>query len=164
MKAIVVYYSLSGNTEFAAQEIVKMLSADMLRIEPEKAYPKKGFAKFFFGGGSSLMAEKRALKPYDFAGESYDTVILGFPLWAGRVTPPLRTFLEEQKEALKGKRFAAFVCQSGSGAKKALQNLKETIGTEAFAAEMVLIDPKTRPSEENQKKIEVFCKALQEKA
>ncbi|MBQ6441615.1 MAG: NAD(P)H-dependent oxidoreductase [Lachnospiraceae bacterium] len=160
MSTAIVYYSLNGNTDYAAKEIAKELSADCLRLEPEKAYPTSGFAKFFRGGGSAVMGEKPALKPYTFDAAAYDTVIFGFPVWAARVTPPLRTFVEEQKTALTGKRIAAFACQSGNGAQKAFPKLLEALGIPAFAAELVLIDPKDKPAEENASKIHAFCEAL----
>ena len=160
MSTAVVYFSLNGNTDYAAKEIAKALSADCIRLEPEKPYPDNGFAKFFKGGGSAVMGEKPALRPYIFDAASYDTVIFGFPVWAARVTPPIRTFVEEQKASLKGKRIAAFACQSGNGAQKAFPKLKEALGIPDFAAELVLIDPKNKPSEENTSKIHAFCESL----
>ena len=64
MKRVIVYYSLSGNTRFAAEQIARRLGADLLPIAPEKAYPDRGFRKFFWGGKSAVMAETPALQPY----------------------------------------------------------------------------------------------------
>ena len=47
MRALVVFYSLEGNTAFAADKIASALDADTLRISPAKAYPRSGFRKFF---------------------------------------------------------------------------------------------------------------------
>ena len=58
MKTLIVYYSLEGNTEFAAKTIASALGADMLKLEPVKAYPTSGFKKFFWGGKSAVMEEK----------------------------------------------------------------------------------------------------------
>ena len=57
MKTMIVYYSLEGNTEFAAEKIAAKLGADLLRIQPVKAYPSGGFRKFLWGGKSAVMAE-----------------------------------------------------------------------------------------------------------
>ena len=40
MKRLVVYYSLSGNTEEAAQKIAEKLGADLLKVDTVKAMPK----------------------------------------------------------------------------------------------------------------------------
>ena len=160
MKSLIVYYSLEGNTEYAARAIASILGADMLRIEPVKAYPTSGFRKFFWGGKSAVMAEQPQLQPYTFRPEIYDRIIFGFPIWAGKVTPPLHTFVQENLEALKGKRIAAFACQSGAGAEKALAKLKGYLGIEDMEAELVLIDPKAKPDPENEKRIKAFCDTL----
>ena len=159
MKTIIVYYSLEGNTEYAAGKIAGLLGADVLRIEPKKAFPKKGFRKFLWGGKSAVMAEKPDLEPYTFDGAAYDRVIIGFPVWAGNVTPPIRTFVRDND--LKGKKIAAFACQSGSGAEKAFKKLMACIGIDSLESEMILIDPKARPNEKNEQKIRDFCAGLE---
>ena len=158
MKTIVVYYSLEGNTDYAAKEIAARLGADLLRVEPDKAYPTSGFRKFFWGGKSAVMGETPALLPYSFDGQAYDRVILGFPVWAGNVAPPVRSFVREND--LRGKRVAAFACQSGSGAEKAFGKLKKQLGAEALEAELVLIDPKDRPDARNDERLRAFCERL----
>ena len=159
MKTIVVYYSLEGNTQYAAERIAEALGAGLLRLRPKKAYPDSGFKKFFWGGKSAVMAETPALEPYDFDPAAWDRIILGFPVWAGNVTPPIRTFIKEND--LRGKRIAAFACQSGAGAEKAFSKLKAALGVDALEAELVLIDPKAKPSEDNERKLAAFCSSLQ---
>ena len=160
MKTAVVYYSMSGNTAFAAEEVGAGQGADLIEIRPEKAYPDKGFRKFFWGGRSAVMAETPKLAPYSFDADQYDRVVIGFPVWAGTVAPPVRTFALKQKEALRGKRIAAFACQSGSGGEKALEKLRECLDCPGFAASMVLIDPKVKQKEENRRKIADFREKL----
>ena len=123
MKKIIVYYSLEGNTQYIADKLSDALGAGKLRLIPEKAYADKGFAKFFCGGKSAVMAEKPALKPYALDAD-FEEIIIGFPVWAGNITPPIRTFVSENKELLKGRRISAFACQSGSGAEKAFGKLR----------------------------------------
>ena len=158
MKTIVVYYSMEGNTDLAAKKIAEKTGADSLRLEPEKAYPDSGFRKFFWGGKSAVMAETPALRPYAFDPAAYERIVFGFPVWASNVTPPLRTFIKDND--LGGKRFAAFACEGGSGAEKAFAKLKAVLGVDKFDAELILIDPKTKPNAENDEKIDAFCAAL----
>ena len=158
MKTLIVYYSLEGNTAFAAEKLAAALGADTLRLEPVKDYPTGGFRKFFWGGKSAVMAETPKLLPYVFDPAAYDRIVFGFPVWAGNVTPPIRTFIRDND--LKGKRIAAFACESGSGAEKAFAKLKAALGIEALEAEAVLIDPKARPDPENDRKLAAFCEKL----
>ena len=46
MKKAIVYYSLSGNTEYIAQKIKEKIDVDLIKIEPQKEYPNKGLKKF----------------------------------------------------------------------------------------------------------------------
>lgn len=157
MKTLIVYYSMGGNTEYAAEKMAERLGADLLRLEPVKAYPDSGFRKFFWGGKSAVMAEKPALKPYEFNADEYDSIIFGFPVWAGNITPPLRTFIGENE--LKASKYAAFACQSGSGAEKAFGKLQACLGHD-LEKTLVLIDPKDKPDPAKDLEIEAFCDAL----
>ena len=158
MKTLIVYYTLEGNTHYAAKKIASLLDADVLRVKPVKTYPRKGFRKFLWGEKSAFMAETPELEPYTFDASAYDRIVFGFPVWAGNVTPPLRTFIKEND--LSGKRFAAFACQSGAGAEKAFEKLKTALGIRELDAELVLIDPKAKPDPKNEKKISGFCGKL----
>ena len=158
MKTLIVYYSLGGNTDWAANRVGAALGADLLRIEPVSAYPTGGFRKFFWGGKSAVMAETPPLKPYDVQLDGYGRVIFGFPVWAGNVTPPIRSFIKEND--LSGKRIAAFACQSGAGAEKAFAKLRACLGADALEAELILIDPKDKPSAENERRMAAFIDAL----
>ena len=158
MKTIIVYYSLEENTHYVAQKIAENIGADLLRLHPKKAYPRGGFKKFFWGGKSAVMAQKPALEPYAFKADEYERMIIGFPVWANNVAPPLRTFVSEND--LSGKHVSAFACQSGSGAEKAFAKLTAAAGVEKLENELILIDPKSKPSAENERKIKEFCDTL----
>ena len=141
MRTAVVYYSMSGNTAAAAKKVAEGIGADLIEIKPEKAFPDTGFKKFLWGGKSAVMAETPKLIPYSFNPEMYDRIVIGFPVWASNVAPPIRTFAAENKEAIREKEIAAFACQGGSGAEKAFKKLLDCFGRDAFAATMILNDP-----------------------
>ena len=65
-------------------------------------------------------------------------------------------------EKLKGKRFAAFACQSGAGAEKAITKLAKCIGISDFDKTAVFIDPKAKPDVKKNEQIKAFCQALTE--
>ncbi len=58
------------------------------------------------------------------------------------------------------KKIAAFACQSGKGAENAFEKLKDSIGIATLTSTLILIDPKDKPSNDNDRKIEEFCKEL----
>ena len=132
MSTAIVYYSMLGNSEMIAEKMAAKLGADVIRIEPDKAYPDKGAKKFLWGGKSAVMGERPVLKPYEFEPDKYDNIIIGFPVWASRPAPPI--------------------------AEKAFDRIKKMIGIEKFTGEMIFIDPKTRVNADNDRKIDLFCK------
>lgn len=162
MKKAIVYYSMSGNTEYVAKYISEKMDADLIKIEPKKEYPNKGIKKFLWGGKSAVMGETPALEKYEFDSNKYDYIIFGTPVWASSFTPPIRTFIKENREKLKGKKVAAFICYMGGGADKTIEKLKEYLEIKEFDAELILIDPKDKVSDEKNQKIDDFCKKINE--
>ncbi|MCR5481729.1 MAG: flavodoxin [Clostridia bacterium] len=160
MRSLIVYYSLEGNTEYAVNRIKEKTGFDELRLVPKKAYKDKGFSKFVWGGKSALMGEKPKLENYEVDLASYDRIIFGFPVWAATFTPPIRTFICDNMELLKGKKFAAFACQSGNGAEKAFEKLANYIGIDAFETTAIFFDPKMRPDGQKDAEIDDFAEKL----
>ena len=160
MAAVIVCFSLNGNTAYAAEEISSALGADTLRIEPKKNYPEKGFAKFLVGGGDVVAKRRPPLEPYSIDLSKYDRVIIAGPVWASCFAPPIGTFIEENREALADKRISCVYCSAGGDTAKAVKRLKDALGKESFEAELFLIDPKTRPSEANSAAIKEFINKL----
>ena len=150
---------MSGNTAYVAGLLKEQLDSnvELIEIKPVKAFPDSGFKKFLWGGKSAVMAQKPKLQTYAFDAEKYDRIIIGFPVWASRIVPPIRTFAEDNKSVLRKKSISAFACQAGSGGEKALSGLKSLIGIEIFKATMILIDPKEKPTNTNDSIIKDFC-------
>ena len=161
MKTAIVYYSMEGNTSWAAEKIAERIGAQCIRLVPVKAYPDSGFKKFLWGGKSAVMGECPALEPYAFNAADYDRIILGTPVWAGTFAPPLRTFLKEHAGELAEKHLAAFACCSGGKADKAIDNLEQASGVGEIALRLTLTDPKTKQNGENDRKLAAFCDMLQ---
>ena len=159
MKTSIVYYSLTGNTAWAVRHIADKLDAELLELRPCKSYPDRGVKKFLWGGKSAMMGEQPALEPYAFDAGQYDCVILATPLWAGRIAPPLRSFLHEQGSALAGKRFGAVICCSGGKDTKAFAQVRAFLGCDDLVT-LRLVDPKDRPDPGNEDRVNAFCRAL----
>ena len=160
MKKAVVFYSMSGNTEYVAKMVAEKIDADLIEIRPEKTYPDKGLKKFLWGGKSAVMGEKPKLEPYDFNSLKYDLIVFGTPIWASNITPPIMSFVDENKESIQEKRIAVFVCYSGGGAEKAIEKFKKELQITEFEAKLILIDPKDKQKPDNLNKIEEFCNEL----
>ena len=160
MRTLIVYYSLGGNTAYAAERIAHRIGADTLRLVPAKEYSGKGLKKYVVGGKSVMFAEKPELIDYDVNLAKYDHIIFGFPVWASNFAPPLRTFISEHKAILRRKEIYAFACQKASGAEKAMARLRKFIRVNEFNVEGVFIEPKRNHSKETDAIIDEFSDAL----
>ena len=101
MKRLVVYYSLSGNTEEAAEKIAKAIGADLLKVETVKEMPKGFLSQMLVGGGQVMMKYIPELKPMDKDANDYDEIILGSPIWNSKGVPAINAFLKDEKAAAK---------------------------------------------------------------
>ena len=157
MKTAIVYYSMSGNVRWVAQQIAGIIDADLIELKCVREYPDKGFKKFYWGGKSAVMREKPKLQPYSFRSDEYGRVVLGTPVWASNIAPPLRTFLSQNKDKLSEKKISAFACMSGAGGQKALERLSDIVSLDQ---KMILIDPLDKKNSENDRKIRELCNNL----
>lgn len=160
MNPIVIYYSLEGSTQIVAEKIAANLGCPALKLETEKKYAAKGFMKFVHGGGDVFFNKKPALKPYSFESASYDTVIFATPVWASNFVPAFKTFIDENKDSLSGKRFFIYTGFLGNGADQAAEKLASYLGIEKFENHLILTDPLKKPKSDMDIKIEEFCKSI----
>ena len=143
MNTVIVFYSLEGNTRYAAKALAKSLQADMLELKPQKPYPTGDASKYVAGGFAASIGAKPKLLPYTFSADDYDLIVLGSPVWNSHVTPPLNTFLSEH--SLAGKKVAAFACHSGGGPEKLFIALENKVGS--LAARAGFVDPAVHTEE-----------------
>ncbi|MCH5303493.1 MAG: flavodoxin, partial [Ruminococcus sp.] len=92
--------------------------------------------------------------------DKYDKIIFGFPVWASCPAPPIKSFIKENLESISKKEFSVFTCYMGGGAEKAIAKLKNYLFISEFKAELILIDPKDKPTKENDRKTEEFISKL----
>lgn len=123
-KKLVIYYSFEGSTAMVGKTIAESVGADILELKPVDEIKTHGFMKFVWGGKQAVMKKKPELKPYDLDLSEYDLIFLGTPVWAGNMTPPMRSFLNN--EEIKGKNIALFCCHQG-GQGKTLRTMEEVL-------------------------------------
>ena len=95
MKRIIVYYSLSGNTEEAVKIIAEKLGCEILKLETVKPLPKAFLAQMFVGGAQVAMNIIPKIKPIDKDINEYDEIIIGTPIWNRKGVPAINAFLKD---------------------------------------------------------------------
>ncbi len=110
VKVLVVYYSRSGNTRCAAKEIARRLGADIEEIKDKSN--RDGFFGFIRSGYHAVRGVQADIKDTKLNPADYDIVIIGSPVWAGKVSCPVRTYLHKYKDRIKS--LALFITRGSS--------------------------------------------------
>jgi flavodoxin len=121
---LVVYYSLTGRTEKVADKIVSKLKSDVEKIIDKKK--RKGLFGFLFAGRDAFRERLTEIEKPSKDPSKYDLVILGTPVWAGNMTPALRTYLNLFKGGFK--KLAFFTTSGGSNYGKISEKVAEITG------------------------------------
>lgn len=112
MKTLVVYYSLTGKTELVAKAIAKVLNADIRKVEEVE---KRSRPSGFISGGFAAMRRKGSkINEMNFSLD-YDLIFLGTPVWGGKPTPAINTFIS--KADFENKKVILFVTMGGISGK-----------------------------------------------
>ena len=116
---LVVYYSATGFTEKVAKEIASNLNADIFEIEPKEEYMSEDLN---WSNSNSRVSrehndeylrniELKTTKVDNF--DSYDTIIIGYPIWWGIAAWPVDNFVKEND--FSGKTVIPFCTSASSG-------------------------------------------------
>ncbi|MBE6989292.1 MAG: flavodoxin [Ruminococcaceae bacterium] len=114
---LVAVFSAGGTTKAVGEEIARVAGADFFEIVPRERYSADDLNWMDRRSRSSVEMNDPAARP-EIAGTvadmaSYDTVIVGFPIWWGVAPRIIETFLESYD--FSGKRIIPFCTSGGSG-------------------------------------------------
>ena len=94
-KTLILYYSLSGNTRSGCEALQQQLGADIMEIKDlRKRSGKWGFFKTAIG---SLFGRHTRIEPEKVDLTGYHTIILGSPIWTGKLSMAVRTFIDRNR-------------------------------------------------------------------
>ena len=116
-KILVACFSASGVTKKVGEEIASIAGGDFFEIVPKEIYTSDDLNWMNKQSRSSVEMNDPSARP-EIAGtvadmDSYDTVIIGFPIWWGVAPRIIETFLESYD--MSGKVIAPFCTSGGSG-------------------------------------------------
>jgi len=155
-KTLVVFYSRTGNTKKVAEEIANALKCDIEEIIDTK--DRSGASGYLASGRDAMKKKLTGIKEIKNDPSQYDLIILGTPVWAAKMSTPVRTYISQNKEKLKN---VAFFCtMGGSGDVKTFVDMEEATGKKPAATMTVLA--KEIKKAEYKAKVEKFVKALAE--
>ena len=116
-KLLVAYFSASGVTKKKAEMIAEITKADIYEIAPKVLYTKDDINWMDKKSRSSIEMNDKKFRP-ELADKnaniaSYDTIILGFPIWWYVAPTNINAFLESYD--FSGKKIILFATSGGSG-------------------------------------------------
>ena len=125
-RALIAYFSATGNTRPLAEYAAAYLGADIYEIVPEQPYTDADLAYY-----TDCRADREQNDPNArpaIAGtlpdmNRYDTIIIGHPIWHGQAPKIIYTFLESFDTT--GKRLVTFCTSGSSGLGSSAENLKK---------------------------------------
>ena len=116
-KVLVAVFSASGTTRAVGEEIARTAGADFYEIVPKEIYTSADLNWMNKKSRSNVEMSDPSARP-EISGAvadmaSYDTVIVGFPIWWGVAPRIIDTFLESYD--FSGKTILPFCTSGGSG-------------------------------------------------
>jgi flavodoxin len=154
LKSLIVYYTRTGNARFVAETIAAEIGADLEEVVDLKK--RTGVFAYLSGGSDARRGKQTQIAAIKKSPADYDLVIVGTPVWAGRPTPAILTYLENQN--LSDKKVALFFTQGGKKP-RAINETKALIPNSECIGELTLINPlETKANSEKQ--IVDWCKTL----
>ena len=96
-----VYYSRTGRTEKLMQEIASEFDCEIVKLED--GVKRSGLSGWLVSGLHAMSRKVPPVKEIEtkLPLKNYDLVILGTPVWAGRCSAPMRSFLQQHGDQLK---------------------------------------------------------------
>ncbi|MGN0442016.1 MAG: flavodoxin [Acutalibacteraceae bacterium] len=125
-KALVVYFSCTGNTKAVAEKISELTGADLYEIVPADPYTDEDLNYNNDNCRANREMDDPDARPaigseaIDVSG--YDTVFIGYPIWWGTMPRIINTFLDAYD--LSDKTVMPFCTSGGSGISKSVSDMK----------------------------------------
>lgn len=117
---LVAYYSMSGNTRRIAEEIGSALHADLEEIR--EPHPRRGPVGALRALADAVLRRKPPIDPVGCDPAGYDLLVLGGPVWGGRIASPVRTYA--QRHGARATQVAFFCTEAGRGSERAFADME----------------------------------------
>lgn len=115
--ALVVYYSRTGTTAKVGRAIADRLGCRAEEIIDTRK--RTGIFGFLVGAYHAYKKKLTEIEEPECNPASYDLVVVGTPVWAGTVTPAVRTYLHRTRNRLPPVAF--FLTTGGTGIEGTLE-------------------------------------------
>lgn len=123
-KSIVIYFSRSGSTELLASKVAQQTNADILEIVVKTPYSANYQQTLSRANSERESADFPELNMRVPDLSQYNTVYLGYPIWAMTLSHPMTAFLMASGNQLTDKQIAPFMTEGGYGQGDSVERIK----------------------------------------
>ena len=122
-KALIIYFTRTGNTELFANYIKEKKNIELFKITPVNPYPEDYNEMLRVCQDEQKNNKRPEIKDPLTDVSKYDTILIGTPIWYGHIPNIVMTQLE--KLNLNGKTIYPFNTHGGSGVGSTVTDIKQ---------------------------------------
>lgn len=161
-KTLIVYFSRAGenynvgvvekgNTQKVAEIMQEETGFDIFRIETVKEYPESYDETLEISTQEKDNQERPELKETISNFDSYNTILLGYPIWWGDMPMAVYTFLESYD--FSGKTIYPFDTHGGSGLAGTVQSIQEAAPNATVKEGLAILGTTAQNEEEETRRL-----------
>ncbi len=132
-KTLVVYFSATGSTKTVANYIAETAGVDLFELEPVEPYTDEDLNYNDSNSRVSREHDNESLRDVELVKvtpdnwDSYDTILIGYPIWWGGAAWPVDNFVKGND--FSGKTVIPFCTSASSGMGQSDSQLAQMAGT-----------------------------------
>ncbi|MDR3291687.1 MAG: flavodoxin [Methanobrevibacter sp.] len=130
MKILIVYYSRTNVTANVVDEVSKKLNCDIEKINDLSN--RSGPLNYLKSGYDAIRKNETKIGSTKKNPSDYDLVIIGTPVWAGTMSSPILTYLNQNIDKIKN--LCVIVTFGSSGDESTIRNIEKIINKHSIAS------------------------------
>jgi flavodoxin len=132
-RLLVCFYSMTGNTRRLAQEVQRATGARLEELR--EPWPRRGLVGVIRALFDGMTRRLPPVLPVNHDPAELDLLIVGGPIWAGRVAAPVRSYMA--RDGHRAHRVAFFCTEGSRGSDMAFADLEALCRRERVASLVV---------------------------
>ncbi len=159
MKAIVVYFSQTGNTEKVAKEIARTLDRNGIDVKT-LSIERSRKRTYEENVEDAKKEEKAKIEEVNTDLSDFDMLFIGTPVWCGKPATPINAYMD-QCEGLEGIEIIPFLTHGGGGPAMTFDIIEdELIPKGGTVIEKLSLSSEEVGSEDEKEKVEELISRL----
>ena len=132
MKTLITYYSYSGITEKVINMFKEVLEKKS-ELKVQRLKPKEEITSFFGQCMAARFKKRCEIEEALFDASSYDTIIIGLPVWAFAPVPAINTYLDKVTGLDNKKLIVLLTSGSGAGVKMCFKYINSILSSKGVS-------------------------------